>query len=142
MGFSAIRTCNSCGARNRVPAKHLASTGRCGTCKTALPPESAPLGVDEAAFAEIVREAPVPVLVDFWAPWCGPCRIAAPEIEQLAREMAGRAIVLKVNTEEHPELAARYAIQAIPTFLVLRNGQVAMQRAGVAPRSEMRRWLA
>ncbi len=141
MSYSAMRTCASCGARNRVPARHLADTGRCGACKAPLPPIDQPIAADPAAFDDVVREARVPVFVDFWADWCGPCHMAAPEIEAIAREMAGRAIVLKVDTEAHPDLAARYRIQGLPTFMVFRNGQPVLQRAGAAPRTEMRRWL-
>ncbi|MFB3829067.1 MAG: thioredoxin TrxC [Bryobacteraceae bacterium] len=137
-----MRVCTNCGAQNRIPARRLADTGRCGSCKAPLPPQSEPMEVDGAAFAEIARESRVPVLVDFWAPWCGPCRMAAPEVAALAREMAGRALVLKVNTEEHPDVAERFRIQAIPTFLVVRDGQVVFQNAGVVPRAQMRRWLS
>jgi thioredoxin 2 len=106
-----------------------------------LAPLGQPIDVNEAAFDEIVGAAQVPVLVDFWAEWCGPCKMAAPEVKELAREMAGRAIVLKVDTDANPSLGARYRVQSIPNFMVFRAGQVVSQRAGVAPRSEMRRWI-
>ncbi len=136
-----IRTCSSCGTKNRVPAARLADSGRCGACKAPLPPVSEPIDADEALFDEIVREARVPVLVDFWAPWCAPCRFTAPEVQELARQMAGRALVIKVNTEAHPELAARYQIQAIPNFIVFRAGQPVSQHAGAVSRTEMQGWL-
>jgi thioredoxin 2 len=141
MSYSLVRACPSCGQKNRVPAEHLADTGRCGKCKAALPPVDRPIEVDPASFDEIVRQAPVPVFVDFWADWCGPCRMSAPEVEALAREMAGKVIVLKVDTDKYPELAARFRIQSLPNFVVLRGGRPVIQRAGAVPRSEMRRWL-
>jgi thioredoxin 2 len=136
-----IRNCPTCGKANRIPPRHLSHTGRCGSCKSPLPPLSEPLDVDDTGFAQVVAEAKVPILTDFWAEWCGPCRMAAPEVRELAREMAGKALVLKVDTEKHPQVAARFGVQSIPNFVVLRDGRVVFQRAGLAPRAEMRRWL-
>jgi thioredoxin 2 len=107
-----------------------------------LPPVSEPIEVDAAAFAEITREAKVPVLVDFWAPWCGPCRVSAPEVRELAREMAGQGLVLKVNTEDYPTLSTQFRVQSIPYFVLLRRGIIIAERTGVVPRAEMRRWFA
>jgi thioredoxin 2 len=136
-----IRTCKSCGTKNRIPAGHLADKGKCGSCKAELPPLSEPVAADTALFDEIVRAARVPVLVDFWADWCHPCKMAAPEVHALAHEMSGKALILQVDIDANPELANRYQVQSIPNFVVLRNGQVAFQQAGMVPRAQMRRWL-
>jgi thioredoxin 2 len=142
MAYSIVRTCTNCRAKNRVPASRLADAGRCGACKAPLGPADEPMTAgDEVSLDGIIHEASVPVLVDFWAEWCGPCRMSGPEVQELAREMAGKALVLKVDIEAHPELAARFGIQAIPYFLVFRDGKLVFQRAGAAPRQEMRQWL-
>ena len=132
-----ITTCPNCGRRNRVPA---AATGfpRCGNCHQPLP------WIADAAddtFAEVAEAAPVPVVVDLWAPWCGPCRMVSPALAQVAADLAGRVKLVKVNVDESPKIQQRFGVQAIPTLMVLRHGQVAARRAGAAPAADLRKWV-
>jgi thioredoxin 2 len=132
--------CASCSARNRVPAKRLLDKARCAQCKAALLPLARPVSVNNPQeFDELVRDSPVPVLVDFWAAWCGPCRMVAPELEKLARERSERVLVAKVDTEALPSVAQRFDIRSIPTMILFRAGEEARRLSGAMPAAEITR---
>ena len=139
---SLIRACSHCGQNNRIPVRHLAHTGRCGACKRELPPLAEPIELDADLLEAIGADARVPLLVDFWAAWCAPCRMMAPELEKLAASHAGRLVVGKVDTERHPELAGRHGIEALPTLILFRDGQPRQRLAGARSASAIARELA
>jgi thioredoxin 2 len=139
----AFLRCPACGATNRLPVENLARglKARCGRCKAELRVSTAPVNVTDSTFAAEVERWPAPVLLDLWAPWCGPCRMVAPMIEQLAAEWAGRVRVAKLNVDENPATAARFGAQSIPTILVLKNGREVDRMIGVQPKEEIERRL-
>jgi len=132
--------CPDCLAVNRVPAAKDAGAAKCGKCKTPLFTGHAVSATAES-FEKLIRQNDIPVVVDFWAEWCGPCKMMAPVYEQAAAELEPRLRFLKVDTESEPGLAAKYGIRSIPTLMVFKKGEVAAHRAGASDAQSLRRWL-
>lgn len=122
--------CPSCGGVNRVQTNMLDQGPKCGRCQAAYDPAAKVPDLTDEALAKLVKSSPVPVLVDFWAPWCGPCRAVAPHIQALAERTAGRLIIAKVNTDIHSRTAAALGVRGIPTLALWKDGQLVKSEAG------------
>jgi thioredoxin 2 len=137
-----LMQCPRCGQRNRMRYEGLGSTFRCGKCKTELQPPAAPIDVrSDAVFDALTSRSALPVLVDFWAEWCGPCKMVAPEFSKVAAQEAGRWVVAKVNTEEAPNLARRFRITSIPTMAVMKGGVEVARQMGAMPAARIRQFI-
>lgn len=132
--------CAECGAVNRIPKARLAEEPRCGRCKHGLLPGS-PIESDERRFRAEVESSPVPVLVDFWAPWCGPCRAVAPVLAAIAQERKGQLKIVKVNVDENPQLAARFKAHSIPMMTLFKEGRAVETIVGAQPKKALDGWL-
>ncbi len=141
MAYPVILACSNCGQQNRVPVARLQQRPACGACKTALPPPSGPIDVGDADLRALISESPLPVVVDFWAPWCGPCRMIGPPLEKLAGEFAGRLIVAKLNVDDNPGAAQAYDARSIPLLVGFSRGETVARQVGAPPPPALRAWV-
>ena len=133
-----IVTCHRCGQQNRLAYERLGHAVRCGQCRATLSAPASPIEATSSAdFDRLIAHSPLPVVVDYWAPWCGPCRMVAPEIQKVAERQAGRCLVVKVNTDELGDLGERFGIRSIPTLAVFAGGREVARMAGARPANEI-----
>lgn len=135
-----VVACASCGAKNRKHLERLGESPQCGRCGKSLPPGGGPVALDASTFERVIAESTVPVLVDFWAPWCGPCRAFAPVLEKWAPSRANELLVVKVDTQANPQAAQRHGVQAIPTIAIFRQGKEVARQAGAMSASQLDAW--
>ena len=137
-----ILSCPACGTTNRVAYSRLGDQGRCGTCKADLPHVAAPIEITSPTdFTALISQSPLPIVIDFWAPWCGPCQMMAPEFAKAAGQAAGEAVFIKVNTDEQQQIASQFRIQGIPAFALMKNGKLASQTSGFQPAERLLQWV-
>ena len=138
-----IVECPACGKKNRLAYERLGDSVQCGQCKQALRAPGEPIEVHQSAdFDRLIAQSSLPVVVDYWAPWCGPCRMVAPELQKVAARQAGQAIVVKVNTDELSDLGQRFGIRSIPTLAVFEGGKEIARESGARPAPEIEAFIA
>ena len=138
-----VLACGSCGQKNRVLYERLGETVRCGRCKTELAATAAPLEVGSSAdFDQLIARASIPIVVDYWAPWCGPCHMVAPELAKVAARAHGKFLVVKVNTDVLNDLGERFAIRSIPTMAVFSGGREVKRTSGARPAADIEAFVA
>jgi thioredoxin 2 len=138
-----VMSCSSCSQKNRVAYSHLGDAVKCGKCKTELSAATIPLEVDTTAdFDRLVAHSPIPIVVDYWAPWCGPCRMVAPELAKVAARSSGKFLVVKVNTDALADLGDRYRIRSIPTMAIFSGGQEVKRTTGARPAADIEQFIA
>jgi thioredoxin 2 len=137
-----VVTCPQCGQKNRLTHERLGDEVQCAKCKTKLPPPAEPIEVTSSAdFDALIAHSSLPVIVDYWAPWCGPCRMVAPELQKVAARQAGRFLIVKVNTDELNDLGQRFGIRSIPTMAVFAGGREVGRTAGARPASDIEKFV-
>lgn len=132
--------CPSCKATNRIPEERKGDQPKCGKCKTDLMPSSA-IEANAELFQKMISKSDLPVVVDFWAPWCGPCQMMAPVFNKVAQSLSGKAVLLKINTENEQMLAGQFGIRSIPTLKVFKGGKITADMAGALPESQLQGWI-
>ena len=138
-----VVACTSCGKKNRLAYEHLGDAARCGQCKEPLTAPGVPMEMRQTAdFDRLVAHSSLPVVVDYWAPWCGPCRMVAPELQKVATRQAGKLLVVKVNTDELSDLGQRYSIRSIPTLAIFAGGKEIARTTGARPAAEIEAFIA
>ena len=140
MTCAVLIVCAHCTTTNRVPDGRLAEAPTCGQCKQELLPAT-PVALDDASFDKVVAKTELPIVVDFWAAWCGPCRMMAPQFEQAAAALKGRALLAKVDSDASPRTSARFSIRSIPTLLMLQGGREVKRQAGVTQAAQIVAWV-
>ncbi|GAA6134080.1 thioredoxin TrxC [Oceaniserpentilla sp. 4NH20-0058] len=136
-----IIVCPACSGLNRVPDEKLQDQPKCGKCSQSVIPNR-PLDVSAAQFNRFIQKSELPVVVDFWANWCGPCKMMAPAFSKVAENLSGKAVLLKVNTENEQQLAAQYSIRSIPSLKIFKQGKIVAEMAGALPEGQLQAWVS